>query len=234
MLRIDVITIFPGMFEGVLGESILRIAREKGAVDIRLTDLRDFTDDQHRSVDDRPYGGGPGMVLKVGPVVRAVRALREDGPAGRLILLTPQGRAYRQCTAAALAREERLILIAGHYEGYDERIRTILEPEEVSIGDYVLTGGEIPALAVIDSVTRLLPGVLGSPESLQDESFSSEPGLEYPHWTRPASFEGHEVPDVLLSGNHGRVAQWRREMALQRTRERRPDLLETDPQCVEP
>ncbi len=168
MLRIDVVTIFPRMFEGCLSESILKIAQQKGALEVHLTDLRAFTDNNHRSVDDRPYGGGPGMVMKVEPVVRAVKALRTHGPDGRLILLSPQGRPYTQQRAQSLATEERMILIAGHYEGYDERIRTMLEPEEISLGDFVLTGGELPALAIIDSVARLLPGVLCSPESLDD------------------------------------------------------------------
>lgn len=225
MLRFDVITIFPRMYEGFLGESILKIAQDKGAVAVHLTDLREFTEDRHRSVDDRPYGGGPGMVMKVGPVVRAVRALREAGEPDRLILTTPQGRCYDQRMAAELARERRLILIAGHYGGYDERIRTILRPEEISCGDYVLTGGELPALAIIDSVTRLLPGVLGSAESLRDESFSTRGRLDHPHYTRPAVFEGHEVPAVLRSGDHEKVRAWREQQALERTRERRPDML---------
>ena len=224
-LKIDVVTIFPGMFAGVLGESILKIAQQKGAVEIHLTDLREFTDDNHRSVDDRPYGGGPGMVIKIEPVVRAVRALQSTGPPGRLILTTPQGRPYNQGIARELASASRLILLAGHYEGYDERIRTILQPDEISLGDYILTGGELPAMVIIDSVVRLLPGVLGCADSVHDESFAKPDRLEYPQYTRPSEFEGHRVPEVLLSGNHQQIAAWRDEQAESRTRERRPDLM---------
>jgi tRNA (guanine37-N1)-methyltransferase len=230
-MRVDVVTIFPGMFECVLSASMLKIAREKGALDVRLTDLRDFTTDRHRSVDDRPFGGGPGMVLKVGPVVRAVRALESEGPPPVRVLMTPQGEPLRQETARELAREERLLLIAGHYEGYDERIRTILNPREISIGDYVLTGGELPSMIVIDAVARLLPGVLGAEDSCEWESFSAAAGglLEYPQYTRPAEFEGELVPEVLRSGDHARVAEWRRSQAERRTRERRPGLLDGRP-----
>jgi tRNA (guanine37-N1)-methyltransferase len=223
VLSIDVITIFPEMFTGVLDQSILRIAREKGAVEYRLCDLREFTDDRHRSVDDRPFGGGPGMVMKIEPMARAVRSLRASGPKGRLLLTTPQGRRFDQAFARELADADRLILIAGHYEGYDERIRTVLEPEEVSIGDFVLTGGELPAMVIIDSVVRLLDGVLGSAESLNEESFALPGRLEYPHYTRPRSFEGEGVPEILLSGNHQAIAAWREEQAILRTRERRPE-----------
>ncbi|MCX7803924.1 MAG: tRNA (guanosine(37)-N1)-methyltransferase TrmD [Planctomycetota bacterium] len=223
-MRIDILTIFPRMFAGVLGESILRIAAEKGIVEYHLTDIRDYTTDRHRSVDDRPYGGGPGMVMKVEPVVRAVRDVRaRASPEGRLILLTPQGETFRQARARELAREKRLILIAGHYEGFDERILEILKPEEISIGDYILTGGEIPAMAVVDAVVRLIPGVLGSDESAGSESFSSGL-LEYPQYTRPAEFEGHAVPEVLLSGDHEEIRRWRLEQAEKRTKTRRPDL----------
>lgn len=229
-MLIDIVTIFPDMFRPVLDTSILRIAREKGAVDVRVADLREFTDDRHRSVDDRPFGGGPGMIIKVAPVVRAVRKLEENGPAPVRILMTPQGERFTQGLAEELAREERLLLIAGHYEGYDERIRTILKPREISIGDYVLTGGELPAMVVVDAVVRLLPGVLGAEDAHDFESFSSGSGgmLEYPHYTRPQEFEGHSVPEVLVSGDHARVDEWRRAQALKRTRRRRPELLDKD------
>jgi len=226
-MRIDVITIFPGLFEGVLSHSMLRIAREKGLVEVVLTDLRDYTTDRHHSVDDRPFGGGPGMVMKVEPVVKAVREVRSRAPEpGRLILPCPQGRVLTQALVRAWSRETRLVFFAAHYEGYDERIVEILEPERVSIGDYVLTGGELPALVMLDAVVRLLPGVLGDPESIQSESFSPENEglLEYPQYTRPASFEGRGVPDVLLSGDHARIDAWRRGQAEQRTRRDRPDL----------
>ncbi|HEY3319814.1 MAG TPA: tRNA (guanosine(37)-N1)-methyltransferase TrmD [Planctomycetota bacterium] len=229
-MRIDVITIFPRMFEGVLGESILRIAQEKNILRPVVTNLRDYTTDKHKKVDDRPYGGGPGMVLKVEPVVRAVRAIREQEPEtpGRMLLTCPRGRKFDQAFAHELAASERLILIAGHYEGYDERIVECLKPELVSIGDYVLTGGELPALVVIDAVVRLLPGVLGDDDSVKSESFSldNEGLLEYPQYTRPAAFEGKEVPDVLVSGNHAQIAEWKRKQARLRTQQERPDLLE--------
>ncbi len=225
MMRIDIITIFPDMFSPVLNESMIRIAQEKGKVDIRITGLRDFTTDRHRSVDDRPFGGGPGMVLKVGPIVKAVRALEAEGPAPVRLLMSPQGERFTQGAAAGLAKEERLLIIAGHYEAYDERIRTVLEPREISIGDYVLTGGELPAMVVIDAVVRLLPGVLGAEDAHDFESHASGL-LEYPQYTRPPDFEGHAVPEVLKSGDHARIAAWRRARALRRTRERRPDLME--------
>jgi tRNA (guanine37-N1)-methyltransferase len=224
-MRIDIVTLFPRMFEGVLGESILKIAQRNGAVEFHVVNPRDFTRDNHRSVDDRPYGGGPGMVLMCEPVIKAVRHLRRDGPPGRVILTSAAGAPYRQAMARTLAQEERLILIAGHYEGHDERIIDILQPLEVSVGDYVLTGGELPAMAIVDSVVRLLPGAVGCAASLAEESFSQADRLEYPQYTRPAEFEGHRVPEVLLSGNHQRIAQWRAAQSYTRTRERRPDLL---------
>ncbi|MCK6474335.1 MAG: tRNA (guanosine(37)-N1)-methyltransferase TrmD [Planctomycetes bacterium] len=228
-MRIDVITIFPKMFEGVISQSMLRIAQEKDILQVGLTDLRDYTTDKHRSVDDRPYGGGPGMVMLVEPVAKAVRDVRArvPGKPGRLLLTCPQGRVFNQALARELAGEERLVIVAGHYEGYDERIVELLGAERLSIGDYVLTGGELPAMVVIDAVTRLLPDVLGDPESTACESFASENEglLEYPQYTRPAVFEGHAVPQVLLSGDHAKVDDWRREQALERTRKFRPDLL---------
>jgi tRNA (guanine37-N1)-methyltransferase len=224
-MRIDIVTLFPGMFSPVLGESMIRIAQEKGKVDIRVTDLRDFTTDRHRSVDGRPFGGGPGMVIKVEPVVDAVRAIESEGCAPVRLLMSPQGVTFTQRAAEELAKEPRLLIIAGHYEAYDERIRTVLEPREISIGDYVLTGGELPAMVVIDSVVRLLPGVLGAEDAHDFESHASGL-LEYPQYTRPPEFEGHAVPDVLKSGDHARIAEWRQAQAVKRTRERRPDLLE--------
>ena len=228
-MRVDILTIFPRMFEGVLSESILRIAQEKNKLKVVLTDLRTFTTDRHRSVDDRPYGGGPGMVMKPAPVVkgvRAIRALEPENP-GRLLLLCPRGRVFNQAFARELASETRLIFIAGHYEGYDERIVEVLQPELVSIGDYVLTGGELPALVVLDAVARLLPGVLGGEKSVESESFTpeNEGGLEYPQYTRPAVFEGFAVPEVLASGDHAKIVQWRKEQARRKTRQARPDLL---------
>ena len=222
---VDVVTLFPEMFSGAVGSSILRIAQEKGLVRINVVNLRDFSTDKHRKVDAPPYGGGAGMVIQVEPAVRAVESLRADGRGGsRLILLTPAGRKFDQAAAWALSKEKGLILLCGHYEGFDERVRTLLQPDEVSIGDYILTGGEIAALAIMDSVVRLVPGVLGSPDSLKEESFSSG-GLEYPHYTRPPEFRGERVPEVLLGGDHKKVSEWRRERAAERTRERRPDLI---------
>lgn len=224
-MNVDIITLFPEMFSGVVETSILKIARRKGLARIGITNLRDFSTDRHRKVDAPPYGGGPGMVLQVEPAVRAVEHLRRNGrSASRLILLTPAGRTFNQSLAWELSREKGLILLCGHYEGFDERVREILEPQEISIGDYVLTGGEIPAMAVLDAVVRLLPGVLGSPDSLKEESFTSG-GLEYPHYTRPADFRGWKVPEVLLSGDHQRIKAWRRDAARRRTGERRPDLI---------
>lgn len=225
-MRIDVITIFPEMFPSVLDASMVGIARRKGALDVHVHDLRGWTDDRHRTVDDRPYGGGPGMVMKCDPIFRAVEAVRpREASPGRLVLLCPSGRRLDQDMLKSFAAEPRLILVAGHYEGFDERLRLGLEPEEVSIGDYVLTGGELPAMVIIDGVARLLPGVLGDPKSAEDESFSGGL-LEYPQYTRPAEYRGMRVPEVLLSGDHEAVEDWRRGEAVRRTRERRPDLLE--------
>jgi tRNA (guanine37-N1)-methyltransferase len=225
-LRIDVITIFPGMFSPVLDESMMRLAQEKGLAEIVLHDLRDYSDDPHRKVDDRPYGGGPGMVMRVEPVVKAVRAVREQGSAeGRLILTCPGGRRFDQAAARELAVEDRLIVVAGHYEGVDERVKLILEPDEITIGDYVLTGGELPAMVMVDAVVRLIPGVLGAEDGAGDDSFQAGL-LEAPQYTRPVDYEGHRVPAVLRSGDHGKIAEFRRRESLERTRRRRPDLLE--------
>lgn len=226
-MLIDILTLFPKMFENVLGESILHRAQKKGLAGIRVWDLRDWTSDAHRSADDKPFGGGPGMVMKIEPVWRALEELKKNpegkARAAKIVLLTPQGKRFDQKTAKRFAKEKRLILICGHYEGVDERIRQMAD-EEISIGDYVLTCGEIPAMAFMDAVVRLIPGVLGDDESIVSESF--ERGLlEYPQYTRPAEFKGKKVPQVLLSGDHKKIEEWRMAEALKRTKERRPDLL---------
>jgi len=223
-MRIDILTLFPSLFQGYLDESIVRLARQRGILDVRLWDIRDYTDDKHRKVDDRPYGGGPGMVLMPGPVFAAAETVDADAsPPARRIILTPQGRPYTQAVAHELAAEPRLMLLCGRYEGFDERIHEGLGAEGISIGDYVLAGGEVPAMVLLESVTRLLPGALGHPESAQQESFEGDT-LDFPQYTRPPLFRGMAVPDVLLSGDHERVNQWRARMALDRTRQRRPDL----------
>jgi tRNA (guanine37-N1)-methyltransferase len=228
-MRIDVLTLFPEMFAGVFDTSIIKRAREKGLVEIELTNIRDFTTDRHRSVDDSPYGGGPGMVMMCPPVFAAVEALAGQGePVDEVILLTPQGQPFRQETARELAGKRRLLLVAGHYEGFDERIREHLATREISIGDYVLSGGEIPAMVVVDAIVRLLPGALGDDQSHVEESFSAGL-LEYPQYTRPAEFRGWKVPEELVSGNHGLIRQWRQEQARKRTAERRPDLNNSGP-----
>jgi len=224
-MRIDILTLFPGMFQNVLGESMLKIAREKELVSFHLHNIRDFSNDKHRCVDDKPYGGGAGMVMKPEPVFNAVEAVELlDDVASTKILLTPQGETFNQGIADDLSKKTRLMIICGHYEGFDERIRSGIDALEISIGDYVLTGGEIPAMVIIDSVSRLVPGVLGGDESLQDESFVNRI-LEYPQYTRPAEFRGMKVPEVLKSGHHSKIEEWRMENAILRTRERRPDLL---------
>ena len=233
----DCVTLFPRMFDGVLGESILARAQSAGLVEIRFTDPRDFTKDKHRSVDDKSYGGGPGMVLLPEPIFLAVEEVERRAVAPvektRRILLTPQGKPLTQQGLRELAVAEWIVLVCGHYEGFDERIREGLAFEEVSIGDYVLTGGEIPAMAIIDGVTRLLPGVLGNEQSVAEESFS-ERLLEFPQYTRPQEFRGMRVPEVLLSGNHEAIADWRRQEALRRTRRQRRDLLESEDGATEP
>lgn len=227
MLTIDVLTLFPGVFEGALRESMIGRAREQGHVDVRLTNFRDYATDKHKTVDDYPYGGGAGMVLKAEPLYRAVEHVCGTDPAtrGRVLLMSPQGTPFSHQMAKELASESRLVFVCGHYEGFDERIRTGLVTDEVSIGDYVLTGGELPALVMIDAVTRLLPGVLGNEESAGGDSFAHGL-LEYPQYTRPEVFRGMAVPSVLLSGHHGQIARWRRQQSLLRTLQRRPDLLE--------
>ena len=223
---IDVVTIFPEFFASPLECSILGRAQAAGIMQVRVHNLRDWTTDRHQIVDDAPYGGGGGMVLKPDPLFAAVEALNAEEPRGHVVLLTPQGRTFDQPRAEALARESRVILICGHYEGVDERVRDTLVDEELSIGDYVLTGGEPAALVVVDAVTRLQPGALGDELAPAQDSFGSGL-LEYPHYTRPAEFRGLPVPEVLLSGHHEEIRRWRRKQALKRTRERRPDLLET-------
>lgn len=224
MLRIDVLTLFPEMFDGVLGSSILGKAAEKGIVSFHVTNFRAYSESKHGTVDDTPYGGGGGMVLKPEPLFRAVEAIpREDKP--RIILMCPQGRRYNQRIAEELAQEKHLIFLCGHYEGYDERIREHLATDEISIGDYVLTGGELAAMVVIDSVVRLQPGALGNESSAVTDSFSTGL-LEYPHYTRPADFRGWKVPEILLSGHHANIERWRLKESLRRTWERRPELLE--------
>lgn len=225
MMNIHVLSLFPDMFEGVFGSSILKKAQEKGAVQMNVTDFRSFSQNKHNQVDDYPYGGGAGMVLKPEPLFHAVEELVAQGKKPRIILMCPQGERYDQKKAEELAQEEDLIFLCGHYEGYDERIREYLVTDEISIGDFVLTGGELAAMTVIDSVVRLLPGVLGQEASHVNDSFSTGL-LEHPHYTRPADFRGMKVPDVLMSGNHAKIEQWRMEQTLKRTFERRPDLLE--------
>ena len=217
-LRVDVLTLFPGLFDGFLGESILSRAIAKGLVDVKLWNFRDWAEGKHHQVDDRPYGGGPGMVLMAAPLVAATEAVSGlVEPAGRLIAMTPQGTRLDQAKVRELAQEPRLILVCGRYEGFDERILQTLRPEQLSIGDYVLSGGEVAAMVVIDAVMRLIPGVLGDAESVIDESFSPEVGLEYPHYTRPREFRGLPVPEVLLNGDHAAIERWRREQSRKRT-----------------
>jgi tRNA (guanine37-N1)-methyltransferase len=248
-MTFDVVTIFPGFFSSLLEHGVLKRALAGGQAGIRLHDLRDFSDDRHRTVDDRPFGGGPGMVFKPEPVFRAIAALQSESPGRRfpVVLLSPQGRLFTQALAEELSRQERLVLICGRYEGVDERIAEHVATDEISIGDFVLSGGELPAALIMESVVRLLPGVLGNEESARQESFAaSEAGpcavrhglLDFPHFTRPAEFQGWKVPEILLSGNHEEIRRWRRQRALEKTWRRRPDLLagfplsEEDRQCL--
>lgn len=225
-MKIDVLTLFPEMFDGVFGASILGKAKEKGIVSLEAINFRAYSGNKHNTVDDYPYGGGGGMVLKPEPVFAAVEDLKlDENVRPRVILMCPQGAQFTQQKAEELAKEQHLVLICGHYEGYDERIREYLVTDELSIGDYVLTGGEVPAMVVIDSVVRLLPGVLGNETSAVTDSYSTGL-LEHPHYTRPAEFRGWAVPDVLISGHHANIEVWRREQSLLRTLQRRPDLLE--------
>lgn len=224
-MEIDIITLFPGMFRGPFDESIVARAAERGLLQIRVHNLRDFATGRHKVVDDYPFGGGPGMVMKPEPIFAAVESLRREE--ARVILMSPQGRPFRQAIAQELAKLPHLVLLCGHYEGVDERVREHLVDDELSIGDYVLTGGELAAMVVCDAIVRLLPGVLGAGESTLEESFSGRL-LEYPHYTRPAQFRKWAVPEVLLSGDHARVERWRREQSLLRTLRRRPELLGPD------
>ena len=223
MLRFDIITIFPQMFEAITNESILKRAQEKKKIQINVHDLRDYTLDKHRKVDDRPFGGGPGMVLTPQPIFDAVKKIKGRRSA-KVILMCPSGKVLTQKMAKGFSAKKNLIVICGHYEGIDERVREYLVDESVSIGDYVLTGGEIPALVLVDCVARLVSGVLGKKESLLSESFEGNL-LEYPHYTRPANFRGIKVPNVLLSGNHKDIETWRKDQAIQRTKKERKDLL---------
>jgi tRNA (guanine37-N1)-methyltransferase len=227
-MRIDILTLFPEMFESPLSCSILKRAQDKGIVDIVLTNIRDFATDSYRKVDDKPYGGGAGMVMMPGPVFDCFEHVQKLSPEkGRVILLSPQGQKLNQEKASQLSKEKRLILIAGKYEGFDERIRIGLGAEQISIGDYVLSGGELAAMVIIDAVVRLLSGALGDEDSPKDDSFSTGL-LEYPQYTRPEVFRGMKVPDILLSGDHKKIAEWRHQQALERTKKLRPDLLKNE------
>lgn len=232
-MRIDIITIFSGMFGPILNESIIKRAQDKGILKINIRNLRDYTFDKHRKVDDRPFGGGSGMVMTPEPIFEAVESIKSEArnqkletrrEKTRIILLCPQGKKLTQKTAKRLSKYKRLILICGHYEGVDERVRKYLADEEVSIGDYVLTGGELPAMVLLDSIVRLIPGVLGDKKSLHFESFEDNL-LEYPQYTRPADFRGFKVPAILLSGNHNKIKIWREEQSVKKTKQKRPDLL---------
>jgi len=224
-MRIDILTLFPEMFASPFDYSILKRAREKGIVEIVLSNIRDFAANKHNKVDDKPYGGGPGMVMMPQPLFECVEYVqKQTEKPGRIILLTPQGKKLDQAKAVQLSKEERLLLIAGRYEGFDERIRVGLDAEQISIGDYVLSGGELVSMVIVDAVVRLLPGALGDDDSAMEDSFSNGL-LEYPQYTRPEEFRGMKVPEVLLSGDHGKIAQWRKEQSVERTKRHRPDLL---------
>jgi tRNA (guanine37-N1)-methyltransferase len=227
-MRFDVLTLFPEIFSGYLGQSLLKKAIDRGLISVHLHNIRDWTTDKHQSVDDRPFGGGPGMVIKVEPVVECVEAVRGyDERAGHLVLLTPAGRRLDQRLVEQLAARQRLLLLCGRYEGFDQRVVDILQPDEISVGDYVLNGGEVAAMTVIDATLRLVPGVLGDEQSPIDDSFSQgNRWLEFAQYTRPREYRGHKVPDVLLGGDHGEVARWRKEQSFLRTRRKRGDLLE--------
>jgi tRNA (guanine37-N1)-methyltransferase len=224
-MKFDIVTIFPRMIAAGLAEGVVSRGIARWLLDVAVHDLRDYTTDRHRTVDDVPYGGGPGLVMKVEPLVRAVERIRETrGTPASVILTTPQGRPFRQAEAERLSRLSHLVLLCGRYEGIDERVGELVGCEELSIGDYVLSGGELPALVIVDAVSRLVPGVVGDEQSIEEDSFSRGL-LDYPHYTRPSEFAGHRVPEVLLSGHHADVRRWRRKAALARTLERRPDLL---------
>ena len=230
-MRIDILTIFPKMFDAVLGESIIKRAQEKGVVEINIIDLRLFSKDKHKKVDDKPFGGGPGMVMNAEPFFEAVNCIRKKTKdlrlKTRIVLLSPKGKKLDQRLAVKLSKYEHMALLCGHYEGVDERVAERLADDEISIGDFILTGGELPAMVVVDSVVRLLPGALGDKDSSRDESFS-EDLLEYPHYTRPADYNGIKVPEVLLSGDHEKINQWRKKEAFKATKKKRPDLLKEE------
>ncbi len=226
-MRIDIITLFPSMFRGPFDESIIKRARKKGILEINLHNLRDFTGDRHRTVDDLPYGGGAGMVMKPEPLFRAVEKVKEEKRSSwKVILLSPQGQPFAQEKAKELAQEEGLIFICGHYEGVDERVREHLIDEEISLGDFVLTGGELAAIVMVDAIARMLPEVLGCKDSIREDSFY-QTLLDYSHYTRPAEFRGWKVPGVLISGNHQKIREWRKKKKLENTFKKRPDLLKT-------
>ena len=226
-MKFDIVTIFPRMVEAGLTEGVVSRAVAAGVLDVRVHDLRDYTSDRHRSVDDMPYGGGPGMVMKPEPLAKAVDAIRERrGNPSEVVLLSPQGKLFTQAEAVRLSGLEHIVILCGRYEGMDERVRELVATDELSIGDYVLSGGELAALVILDAVSRLVPGVVGDAASVEADSFSRGL-LDYPHYTRPAEFAGHKVPEVLLSGHHAEVRRWRKRVALRRTLERRPDLLAT-------
>ncbi len=227
-MRFDVLTLFPEMFPGYMSQSLLNKAIEGQLVDVQVHNLRDWATDKHQKIDDRPFGGGPGMILMVEPVVNSVRAVQKMAqPKGKIVMMTPSGRRLDQKFVEELAVEPRLILLCGRYEGFDQRVTDILHPIEVSIGDYILNGGEVAAMVMIDSLVRMVPGVLGDEQSSWDDSFSrGNRMLEYPQYTRPREFEGLEVPEILLSGNHGEIERWRKAKSLENTRLRRSDLIE--------
>ncbi|MEX0867442.1 MAG: tRNA (guanosine(37)-N1)-methyltransferase TrmD [Pirellulales bacterium] len=231
-MRFDVLTLFPEMFPGYLGQSLLKLAIEKGVVQVELHNIRDWARDKHHSVDDRPFGGGPGMVFKPEPVVECVEAVQQiGGRPGKLVMLTPGGRRLNQRVVEELAANERLLLLCGRYEGFDERVSTLLQPEEISIGDFILNGGEVAAMVVIDTCIRMIPGVLGKEQSREFDSFTQFGGLlEYPQYTRPREYRGLEVPEILLSGDHEQIAAWRRQQSIERTSQRRADLLPPEEQ----
>ncbi|MRR36978.1 tRNA (guanosine(37)-N1)-methyltransferase TrmD [bacterium] len=224
-MKFDIMTLFPAMFEGPLTESIIRRAIENGLLEIRLHQIRDFATDRHKVVDDAPYGGGDGMVMKVEPIAACLEAVKVERPKARVLLTTPRGRLFDHAAARELSREEEVIIICGRYEGVDERVRELFADDEFSIGDFVLTGGELAAMVMVDATARFVPGILGSPGSAETDTFS-DGLLEYPQYTRPADFRGYSVPSVLLSGNHAEVARWRRRKALEKTLHARPELLE--------
>jgi len=228
-MRFDVLTLFPGIFDGYLGQSLLKKAIDAKLVDVQLHDIRRWSRDKHHKVDDRPFGGGPGMILQVEPVVECVEAVQQLAAPGRLVVLSPRGRTLNQQVVEELAGSPRLLLLCGRYEGFDQRVFDILQPDEISLGDYILNGGEAAAMVVIDAVIRLIPGVLGDDESSTHDSFSAGNRLlEFPQYSRPREFRGHAVPEVLLNGNHEQIARWRREQSYQSTRQRRSDLLKAD------